>query len=113
MASDGRLAGKVALITGAARGQGAAHARLFVAEGASVLVADVLDDAGRELEAELGEHCVFVHLDVTSRADWAAAVALAEDRFGGLDVLVNNAAIHHSCRIEDEDPEPTSSGSSP
>jgi 3alpha(or 20beta)-hydroxysteroid dehydrogenase len=89
----GRLDGKVAIITGGARGQGAAEARLFVAEGAKVLIGDVLDDEGRAVAAELGHAAVYVHLDVTDEAQWAAAVALAEERFGPVDVLVNNAGI--------------------
>lgn len=89
----GRLSGKVALITGAARGQGAAEALLFADEGARVIVADVLDEQGEEVAQKLGADGAFVHLDVTSESDWAAAVALAKDRFGGLDVLVNNAGV--------------------
>ncbi|HEX4016239.1 MAG TPA: glucose 1-dehydrogenase [Frankiaceae bacterium] len=88
-----RLAGKVALISGAARGQGAAQARAFVAEGARVVIADVLDDEGRVLAKELGSAAHFVHLDVTSEADWAAAVAAATEQFSSLGVLVNNAGI--------------------
>jgi 3alpha(or 20beta)-hydroxysteroid dehydrogenase len=97
-----RLEGKVAIITGGARGQGAAEARLFVREGAKVLVADVLDDDGEALATELGDAGRYHHLDVTDAAGWAAAVEAAEDAFGGLDVLVNNAGIHHITRIEDE-----------
>ena len=89
----GRLDGKVALISGGARGQGAAEARLFVAEGASVVMGDVLDDEGKALADDLGERAVFVHHDVTSEDDWAAAVASTTQQFGRLDVLVNNAGI--------------------
>jgi len=89
----GRLEGKVALITGAARGQGAAHASRFVAEGARVVVADVLADAGRALVGELGPAARFVPLDVTSEASWDAAVGSTLEAFGGLDVLVNNAGV--------------------
>ncbi|MGV3759875.1 MAG: glucose 1-dehydrogenase [Actinomycetota bacterium] len=89
----GRLEGKVALITGAARGQGAAEARRFVAEGASVLLTDVLDEDGEALAAELGEGAAYRHLDVTSEEEWTAAVADAEARFGRITVLVNNAGI--------------------
>lgn len=89
----GRLAGKAALITGAARGQGAAAARRFVAEGAKVLIADILDDEGKALADELG--ALYQHLDVTSEEDWTAAVDRAVDEFGGLTVLVNNAGILH------------------
>jgi len=91
--TTGRLSGKRALITGAARGQGAAVARRFVAEGAKVLLGDVLDEQGEALAAELGDSAVYRHLDVTSEDDWAAAVAQVQARFGGLDVLVNNAGV--------------------
>ncbi len=89
----GRVAGKVALISGAARGMGASHARLLVAEGAKVVIGDILDAEGRALAAELGDATRFVHLDVTQPADWAAAAATAVDTFGTLNVLVNNAGI--------------------
>jgi NAD(P)-dependent dehydrogenase (short-subunit alcohol dehydrogenase family) len=92
----GRLDGKVALISGGARGQGAAEAETFAREGARVVFGDVRDDEGRKVEATLeanGLDAVYVHLDVTSEADWQAAVQTAERRFGKLDVLVNNAAI--------------------
>lgn len=88
-----RLDGKIALITGAARGQGAAAARRFVEEGARVVLTDVLDDQGKELAAELGaEYC---HLDVSSEEDWASAVAFTVETFGDITVLVNNAGILH------------------
>ena len=87
-----RLDGKVGLITGAARGQGAAHAAAFVAEGASVVLTDVLDE-GAEVARELGERAVFLRHDVTVEGDWEAAVARAVGEFGRLDVLVNNAGI--------------------
>lgn len=89
----GRLDGKVAIITGAARGQGAAEARLFAAEGARVVVADVLDDEGKAVAAEIGDAAVYTHLDVTDEGQWADAVALAERTFGPVTVLVNNAGI--------------------
>jgi 3alpha(or 20beta)-hydroxysteroid dehydrogenase len=98
----GRLDGKVALITGAARGQGAAEARLFVAEGAKVLLTDLLDDDGRALADELGDAARYRHHDVSSPDDWAAAVDEAVSAFGTLDVLVNNAGIHSVVPIEDE-----------
>lgn len=89
-----RLGGKTAIVTGAARGTGAEIARQFVAEGATVVVADVLDDRGRETAAEIG--ATYRHLDVTSEEDWAAAVATLD----GLDVLVNNAAVLHLATID-------------
>ncbi len=89
----GRLEGKVALISGAARGMGAAEARLFVAEGARVVLGDVLDEAGEKVASELGEAAVYRRLDVTSEDSWVEAVALAQQRFGGLHALVNNAGI--------------------
>ncbi|HIF91837.1 MAG: glucose 1-dehydrogenase [Myxococcales bacterium] len=87
------LAGKVALISGAARGMGAEEARLFTSQGAKVLLGDVLDEEGAKVAAEIGEAARYIHLDVTSESDWLAAVALAEETFGRLDVLVNNAGI--------------------
>jgi len=89
----GRLTGKVALITGAARGQGESEARLFVAEGARVVLGDVLDDQGSAVAAALGDAAVYVHHDVTSEDEWALAVDATERRFGKLDVLVNNAGV--------------------
>jgi 3alpha(or 20beta)-hydroxysteroid dehydrogenase len=90
----GRLDGKVALITGGARGMGKAHARHFVAEGARVVIGDVLDEKGEFVAGKLGpELCRYVHQDVTSEEDWAAAVAATLAAFGRLDVLVNNAGI--------------------
>src|SRR5216117_1461593 len=91
-----RLEGKVALISGGARGMGAAKARLFAREGARVVIGDVLEADGHAVEAEIrakGAECVFVRLDVTSEADWQLAVALTEERFGAIHVLVNNAGI--------------------
>ena len=87
------LTGKVALITGGARGQGAAEARLFASLGAAVTIADVLDDEGGALAAEIGERGRFEHLDVTRRPDWERVVAETVATFGGLDVLVNNAGV--------------------
>lgn len=88
-----RLQGKVALITGGARGIGEGIARRFIAEGAQVMIADILDDAGTTLANSLGGAAAFTHLDVSSRADWDAAIADTESRFGRLDCLVNNAGI--------------------
>ena len=92
----GRLDGKVALISGAARGQGAAEARLFASEGASVIFGDILDQPGQQVEAEireLGGEATYLHLDVTSEAQWNQAVAAAVSRYGKLDILVNNAGV--------------------
>jgi len=89
----GRLEGKVALISGAARGQGEAEARRFVAEGAKVVIGDVLDAEGEAVAHDLGDDSVFVKLDVTSEASWQEAVASTVDAFGGLHVLVNNAGV--------------------
>jgi 3alpha(or 20beta)-hydroxysteroid dehydrogenase len=98
----GRLDGKVALISGGARGMGKSHVRHFVAEGAKVVSGDVRDDKGAYVAAGLGEeHCRYVHLDVTSEQDWAAAVDTAVATFGKLDVLVNNAGILKFASIAD------------
>ncbi|MDF3932869.1 glucose 1-dehydrogenase [Pseudomonas citronellolis] len=96
-----RLQDKVLLITGAARGQGAAEARLFVAEGAKVVIADVLDEDGERLADELGEAALFQHLDVTDAAQWRAVVERAQRHFGRLDGLVNNAGILRLVPLED------------
>ena len=98
----GRLDGKVALITGGARGMGKSHVRHFVAEGARVVLGDVLDGKGSAVADALGgQSCRYVHHDVTSEADWDAAVATAVDAFGRLDVLVNNAGVLKFARIAD------------
>lgn len=89
----GRLDGRVALVTGAARGMGASHARKIVAEGGSVVIADIRDEEGTLLAKEIGDQAAYAHLDVTSESDWAAAVSVAVERFGGLNILVNNAGI--------------------
>ena len=92
----GKLDGKVALISGGARGQGAAEAETFVKEGAKVVFGDIRDDEGKKVEAAIragGGDATYVHLDVTSEADWQRAVETATSRFGKLDVLINNAAI--------------------
>jgi 3alpha(or 20beta)-hydroxysteroid dehydrogenase len=96
-----RLNSKVALISGAARGTGEATARLFAAEGAKVVIADIADDAGAAVAADIGDAACFVRLDVTDEASWQAAVKVAVDRFGKLDVLVNNAGILHMAAIGD------------
>jgi 3alpha(or 20beta)-hydroxysteroid dehydrogenase len=98
----GRLAGKVAVITGGARGQGETEARLFVAEGARVVITDLLEDEGKLVSADLGGSARFFRQDVSSEADWADLMAFTLQEFGRLDVLVNNAAVHHMRTIEDE-----------
>jgi 3alpha(or 20beta)-hydroxysteroid dehydrogenase len=91
----GRVDGKVALISGGARGMGASHARLMASEGAKVVVGDILDDEGKALADELGDAVRYVHLDVTEPDLWKAAVSTAVEDFGNLNVLVNNAGIVH------------------
>jgi 3alpha(or 20beta)-hydroxysteroid dehydrogenase len=97
-----RLEGKVVLISGGARGQGAAEARLCVAEGARVVIGDVLETQGRALASELGSAAVFVRQDVTQEADWRAAVDAA-GRLGGLHGLVNNAGIYQPRALMETD----------
>ena len=99
-----RLEGKVAFISGGARGMGAAEAVLFAREGASVAIGDVLEDDGRKVVeqiSETGGRAIFVHLDVTSESQWAEAVRATVAAFGKLDVLVNNAGIGSHSRVED------------
>ena len=100
----GRMDGKVALISGGARGQGAAEARIFAREGAKVVIGDVLDAEGTRVAAEIAESggdALFVHLDVTHEEDWSTAIGAAVSTFGKLDVLVNNAGIWRGGRVED------------
>ncbi|MCF2530661.1 glucose 1-dehydrogenase [Yinghuangia soli] len=97
-----QLAGKVAIITGAARGQGEAEARLFVARGAKVVLTDLLEEEGEKVAAELGDAARFVRHDVGSPEDWATVAATALDAFGRIDVLVNNAAIYWTKAFQDE-----------
>jgi 3alpha(or 20beta)-hydroxysteroid dehydrogenase len=92
----GRLQDKVILVSGAARGQGAAEAKLFAEEGARLVIGDILDDAGRDVAESLGSNVRYVHLDVTRAEDWAAATESALGEFGRIDCLVNNAGIHES-----------------
>ena len=87
----GRVDGKVVLISGGAQGMGAAHAQMLVAEGAKVVIGDILDEKGKALAAELGDSARYVHLDVTEADQWDAAVDTAVEAFGKLNVLVNNA----------------------
>ena len=89
----GRVDGKVALISGGARGMGAAHARMLVAEGGKVVIGDILDAEGKAVADEIGDSVRYVHLDVTQPDQWQAAVDTAVSEFGKLNVLVNNAAI--------------------
>ena len=101
-----RLKGKVALISGGARGQGAAEAQLFAGEGARVVIGDVLDDLCKKTAGEInsksgGKAVVALHLDVTRAADWRAAVNACAREFGGLDILVNNAGIANVKGIEE------------
>ena len=99
-----RLDGKVALVSGGSKGQGEAEAKLFAREGARVVLGDILDEEGRMVEAEINEtggEARYVHLDVTSEDDWAAAVREAVDSYGRLDILVNNAGIALRKVVED------------
>ncbi|HKK31284.1 MAG TPA: SDR family oxidoreductase [Alphaproteobacteria bacterium] len=96
-----RLDGKVALISGAARGIGAETARIMVDVGAKVVIGDLRDELGQETAQKLGANCEYVHLDVTKEADWNAAVKMAEEKFGGLDILVNNAGLFTGLDLEE------------
>ena len=93
----GELDGRVALVTGGARGQGAAEARLFTREGATVVITDVLDEQGEQTAGELG--CEYHHLDVTSEEEWEAVVADTVNRHGRLDILMNNAGIFQPAQL--------------
>jgi NAD(P)-dependent dehydrogenase (short-subunit alcohol dehydrogenase family) len=93
-----RLSGKIALISGAASGLGAAQAKLFASEGAKVVIGDVQADLGNSVAANIkaaGGEVIFLRLDVTDEASWQAAIATAKATFGGLTTLVNNAGIFH------------------
>lgn len=96
----GRVDGKVVLISGGARNIGGASARMLVAEGAKVVIGDLLDDEGKALAAELGDDACYVHLDVTSEEDWADAVDRTVAEFGRLDVLFNNAGIFNGGQLQ-------------
>ena len=91
--TNGRIAGKIALITGGARGQGRQEAELFAAEGATVYITDVLDDVGAAAADELGDAVTFLHHDVTRENDWTAVIAGIVEQHGRIDILVNNAGI--------------------
>lgn len=97
----GRLDGQIAIVTGGARGMGAAHARCLVEEGARTVITDVLADEGKALAAELGDAALFVRHDVTSEAQWRDAVTHAEQTYGPVSILVNNAGIAAYASIED------------
>ena len=97
----GRVDGKVALVSGGARGMGASHTRQLVQEGAKVVIADVLDTEGAALATELGSDASFIHLDVTQPEQWEAAVAHAPSTFGSLSVLVNNAGIANGAPLHE------------
>jgi 3alpha(or 20beta)-hydroxysteroid dehydrogenase len=95
-----RLDGKVALVSGAARGIGAAVAEALAHNGAKVVIGDLLDEDGRARAEQIGSSATYVHLDVTNPDDWSAAVATAVERYGKLDVLVNNAGIAQAAPID-------------
>lgn len=96
-----RLKGKVAIITGAAQGMGAAHASLFVNEGAKVVLTDLNADKGRALAAELGTNALFIQQNVTSEQDWDTVIKQTEQAFGPVSVLVNNAGITMASSIQE------------
>ncbi len=97
----GRLDGKVALISGAARGMGQAEAQLFAAEGAKVVACDIIDDEGKAVAEAIGANAIYQHLDVTDEEDWATAVSATSEAFGKLDVLINNAGIAEAAPLAD------------
>jgi 3alpha(or 20beta)-hydroxysteroid dehydrogenase len=99
-----RFNNRTVIVTGGARGMGASHARGFIAEGANVVIADVLEQEERGLADELGDHAIFSRLNVTSDRDWAATVAAAEDAFAPVSVLINNAGIVRFGQIEETEP---------
>jgi len=99
-----RLANKVALITGGARGQGAVEAKLFATEGAYVVICDILDEEGKRIETEInntGGSSLFAHLDVTDESEWQNVIATTLNSFGKLDILVNNAGIYKWAQVEE------------
>ena len=99
-----RLQGKVAFISGGARGMGATEAQFFAREGARVAIGDILEEEGKQVEAQIqetGGEALFIRLDVTSEEEWRRAIAATVARFGGLDILVNNAGISRRGGLED------------
>ncbi|HQY69447.1 MAG TPA: glucose 1-dehydrogenase [Pseudomonadales bacterium] len=105
MAGTGRLQGRIAIITGAAQGMGAEHARAFIAEGARVVLTDLQEPAGQALAAELGPNALFVRHDVSKAQDWDAVIAATRTAFGPANVLINNAAMYFICPVDEADPE--------
>lgn len=99
-----RLQGKIAIITGAAQGMGAEHARIFVAEGAQVVLTDVQEEGGRALAAELGDDALFLRHDVSSSDDWDRVLERTRAHFGPANILVNNAAIYFIGAVDEADP---------
>jgi 3alpha(or 20beta)-hydroxysteroid dehydrogenase len=99
--TEGRLAGKTAIVTGGAQGLGEAHVRALVAEGARVLCTDVLDREGKALSEKLGDNVRFHHLDVSKKADWLETISAAEEFFGPVSILVNNAGTFSGVLIAD------------
>ncbi|HEU4656344.1 MAG TPA: glucose 1-dehydrogenase [Capillimicrobium sp.] len=105
MSGDERLDGKVAVITGGARGMGAVEAELFASRGAQVVLTDVMEEEGQAVADRIGDAATFVRQDVGSEADWAAVMALVRERHGRLDILVNNAGVYRRASIEETTPE--------
>lgn len=97
----GKLDDKVAIITGASQGMGASHAKLFINEGAKVVITDINEEKGQQLAKTLGDNALFVKQDVSSEADWQKVIQTTLDRFGKLDILVNNAGISFNKSLEE------------